>query len=365
MEIAIVGLSQSGKTTAFNALTRGKAEVTGGSGAGELHVGVTKVPDPRLQVLSDLWKSAKIVPAEVTYWDIPAAPTIGKGQGIAGQFLNTIQRADALLLVVRAFGDPSVPHLLGSVDAHRDVVTMQEEIAFADLELLERLVQRRESSAKSGKPQEREVAQRELTLLRRLKEGIENGTPVREQQINDEERKLLVGYQLLTGKPLLILFNVDEGEAAGRDKLVASLQGRYKKPGVAVEAMCAKLEAELVQLSQEEQKEFRDSLGLTGEPGSDLVIRASYALLGLISFFTGGPIDSHAWTITRDTPALKAAGRIHTDLERGFIRAEVVPYADMVRCGTLAEARRQGVLRVEGKTYPVQDGDVITFLVST
>jgi GTP-binding protein YchF len=316
-------------------------------------------------VLSNLWKSAKIVPAEITYWDIPAAPTIGKGQGIAGQFLNHIQRADALLLVVRAFNDPSVPHLLGSVDQHRDIETMQEELAFADLDLLERNIQRREASVKSAKPQEREAAQRELALLRRLKEGLENGAPVREQQIAEEERKLLAGYQLLTGKPLLILSNMDEGDAARRDEIVTTLRAHYRKPGMTAEAMCGKLEAELVQLSPEDQAAFRESLGVTGESGSDLVIRASYALLGLISYFTGGAVDAHAWTVARDTPAVKAAGRIHSDLERGFIRAEVVSYPDLVRCGSLAEARRQGVLRVEGKTYPVQDGDVITFLVST
>ena len=367
MQVAIIGLPQSGKSAVFQALTRGAAHggrAPGAPGApGGLHVGVTRVPDARLEALADIFHPEKVTPAEVTYWDIPAAPTLEKGQGIAGQYLNVLQRADALLLVVRAFSDPSVPHLAGSVDPHRDAAAMQEELAFADLLLLERLVERREATLKGAKPHEREAVGRELALLRRLKEGLEAGVPVREQETTEEERKLLAGYQLLTGKPLLVVFNVGEEQLEALASLRGELERRYRRPGMAALALCGKLEAELGQLAPEEEQEFRQSLGLE-ESGAQRAIRATYELLGLISFFTGGPRDVHAWTVPRGTPAVKAAGRVHSDMERGFIRAEVVAFEDLMRCGSLAEARRQGVLRTEGKGYVVQDGDVVTFLFS-
>lgn len=357
MEIGIIGLSKSGKTTLFRALTRGKAERTGEA----LHIGVTKVPDPRLDTLARIFKPQRVIPAEIKYWDIPGQPEGLSRTGIGGQFLNILQKADALLNVVRAFQDPSVPHPEGSVDPLRDAAVMWEELAFSDLGILERRVQRIEAGLKGAKGHQRDVLAREKALLERVKEGLEGEVPIREQEFDEEEARTIANYQFLTAKPLLLVVNIGEEELGRGAELEREVGERYKRPGVKAVAMCGKLEMELSELEPEEEREFRESLGLT-QSGSERAIRASYELMGLVSFFTVVSQEVRAWTVPRGTPAVKAAGKIHSDMERGFIRAEVISFSDLARCGSIAEGRRQGLLRLEGKGYPVQDGDVITFL---
>ena len=363
MAIGIIGLAQSGKTTVFNAVTRGHAETAGFRTSGaQPNVGIAKVPDPRLQVLSDLHHSRRIVHAEVEYIDVPAAPAgTGKTQGIAGEFLNALQRCDALLLVARAFQEPSVPHPEGSVDPYRDTEALELELAFSDLSILERRQERIQTASKSAKATERDAYAREAELIQRIRVGLESDIPVRQQTLPAEAKGLLGNFQLLTAKPLMVLFDVGEDDLPRTAEIEAEMAERLGRPGVAATTLCGKLEMELAQMAPGEEAEFRESLG-AGEPGLDRMVRLSYGLLSLISFLTTGEDESRAWTIARGTSALDAAAKIHTDIQRGFIRAEVVAYDDLVRTGSNAEARRQAVLRAEGKGYEVRDGDVINFL---
>ncbi|MFH1140787.1 MAG: redox-regulated ATPase YchF, partial [Chloroflexota bacterium] len=350
-------------TTVFNALTRGRVDTAPlGGQAGKPNVGVAKVPDPRLNVLTSLFQPERVVPAEVLYVDIPGAPEgMGKSQGIGGEYLNRLQRSDALVLVIRAFQDPSVPHLEGSVDPYRDAATMNMELSFSDLAILERRSHTLEVELKGAKVQERERIRHEASLIDRLRASLEKDIPLREQELSNEERHIISGYQFLTAKPLLILFNLGEEQLPQAPEVDTEMSSRLNRPGVLTATMCAKLEEDLSQMGGEEEEEFRRSLG-AGEPGYARMIRFSYQMLGLISFFTTGPDEVRAWTIRQGTPAVKAAGQIHTDMERGFIRAEVVSFDDLALCGSIAEVRRKGRLRLEGKTYTVKDGDVITFL---
>ncbi|MBF8267273.1 MAG: ychF [Dehalococcoidia bacterium] len=363
MEIGIVGLPKSGKTTVFNALSRGSADISPFSAStAKPNLGVAKVPDPRLKILVDIFNPRRTVPAEVRYIDFPGTPEgLTRSQGITGEFLNLLQRTDALLHVVRAFPNPSVPHVEGNVDPHRDLVSMDMELAFADLAILERRVERLGSELKSAKASEREAKQREHAILDRIKGELGREMPIREQQLSAEGAKLLENFQFLTAKPMLIVWNIGEEDVPQAAELEEKLRGQYARPGVEVAALCGKLEMELAEMEEGEEAEFRKAMG-PGESGLSRGIRLSYALLGLISFFTVGPDEVKAWTIPCNTPAVRAAGKIHSDIERGFIRAEVISFDDMARCGSLAEARKKGLLRLEGKTYQVQDGDVITFL---
>ena len=363
MELGIIGLPGSGKTTVFNAVTRGRAD-TSPSGQASLkpNIGVAKVIDPRLDVLADMFHPQRIVPAEVRYVDVPGAPDgLGKSQSIGGEYLNTIQRSDALVLVVRAFDNPTVPHLEGTVDPYRDIATMSLELAFSDIAILERRVERLNSDLKSAKPQLRESANREISLLERLKAGLSKDIPVREQQLDQDERRLISGYQFLTAKPMLVVLNVDESQLPDTASLEKDLGQRLDRPGAQSATMCATMEEELGHMDAEDEFEFRKSLN-AGESGALKMIRLSYHLLGYVSFFTVGPDEVRAWSIVDCTPAVKAAGTIHSDIERGFIRAEAVSYGDLIDCGGMQEVRRKGALRLEGKTYPVRDGDVINFL---
>ena len=317
--------------------------------------------DPRMDILAEMFKPQKVTHAEVKYWDVPAATGEGGGAGIGGQYLNHLQGADALLVVVRAFQDPSVPHATGSVDPARDLETMLAELAFSDLAILERRVARIESEMKSARSHDRDVFAKEMSLLQRVKIQLDADVPLRDQEISPEERLALSNYQLLTDKPVLIVFNVDEDNPDHNAVLIKDLSSTHEGKGVAATSLCSKLEMELTQLPTEDEVEFRSDMGL-GEPGLDRVVRLSYQLLGLLSFFTVGPDEVRAWTVDTGTPAQKAAGKIHTDLERGFIRAEVVTYDELVKWGSLAQVRKQGRLRLEGKTYLVQDGDVMNVL---
>ena len=363
MEIGIVGLPKCGKTTVFNALSRGDADVAASSvSVAKPNLGVAKVHDSRLKPLEEMFHPRRTVPAEVKYIDFPKAPEVlAQSQGIAGELLNFLQRTDALLHVVRAFQDPSVDHVEGNVDPYRDLDAMNLELAFADLAILERRVERLEGELKGARASEREGKLREHATLTRIKGELEREVPIREHQLSVEEAKLLENFQFLTAKPLLIAWNIGEEDVAQASALEEKLKDQYSRPGVEVVALCGKLEMDLVEMEDEEAEEFRSAMGLQ-EPGLHRAIRSSYQLLGLVSFFTVGADEVKAWTIDRDTVALKAAGRIHSDIERGFIRAEVISYDHLSQCGSLAEGRKKGLLRLEGKTYKVQDGDVINFL---
>lgn len=362
MEIGIIGLPQSGKTTVFNALTRGNADTSGASGsATEMHLGVVKVPDPRLDVLAGMYNPRKVVPAEIRYWDVPGPESLAKSQGIVGKYRNILQGADAFLVVVRAFDNPAVAHPLETVNPARDVENMLGELTFADLEVMERAVERLEGGMNKAKPAERPALTRQLESVRKARQGLEEGIPLRAQHLTDSESDLLANYQLLTGKPVIVAFNTDE---AGPEPSLASLNLDLPA-GVDLGEVClsAKLEAELALMSDAEEAEFRADLGLD-ESAMTRVINSSYATLGLISFLTVGPDEVRAWSVPDGIAAQEAAGTIHSDFIRGFIRAEVIPYADLQRCGSTAQGRKEGALRSEGKTYPVKDGDVINFLIN-
>ena len=360
MDLGIIGLPRSGKTTIFNAVTKGHAQ-TGAYGAGvQPNIGVVKVPDERLEKLAKLFNPKKFTLADIRYIDFPGE-VFADGQGPPAQFLAQLARCDALIHVVRAFTDETVPHPQGSVGPARDVSAMDLELAFADAAFIEKRLERIEASMRAVKAGERDAAERETALLTRLKQGLEADTPLRDQPMSDEERRMLVNYQFLTDKPLLIVINIDEGDAARAAEIEAQYAAAAKGAHTSIAAISGKIEQELAQLSDEEAVEFRSDLGIK-EPGLDRMIRMSYELTGLISFFTVGPDECRAWNVYRGATAPVAAGKIHTDLERGFIRAEVVRWDELLAAGSIAEARKHGHLRQEGKTYVVQDGDCLNIL---
>ena len=363
MEIGIVGLPRSGKTTIFNAVTRGKAQVATFSGSRQRpNLGVTKVSDARLDALEDIFKPKRKVSAEVTYVDIPAAPEgLGTTWGISGEFLNHLQRTDALLLVARAFEDPSVPAAQDAVDPFRDVETMVYELAFADLEVVDRRLARIAEGSKGAKAAEREAVNKEHMLLTGLKTDLDGDTPMRERRFAADEARILGGFKFLTAKPLIIVVNAGEDQVNDLGAVAARLSSEFKGPRVRVTVLCGSLEMELAHMGPADEREFRDSLEL-GESGLARVIGLSHDVLDVITFFTGNSNEVRAWTIPKGSTVLEAAGGIHSDFERGFIRAEVVPFDDLARCGTIAEARRQAVLRQEGKAYVVCEGDVVNVL---
>jgi ribosome-binding ATPase len=359
VKVAVVGIPQSGKTTIFNALTRGKAEVAAYSSTLAPNIGVAKVLDARLPVLEGIFQPKKTVPAEVSYIDIAGSIKGFGKEGAGGEFLNYLTTADALLQVVRAFADEKVPHPEGSIDAKRDIATLDLELAVSDLAIMERRLEKLETGLKAAKAAEREPYLKEQTLLHKIKTGLEKDVPIRLQGLPEEELKMLANYQFLTAKPMLVVLNIGEGQIPQAAQLEDEISSLF--PRFAVIALCGKLEMELAQLSDADASEFREAMGLS-KPGLDRVIDLSYSLLGLISFFTTASSELKAWTIPGGTPAPKAAGKIHSDMERGFIRAEVISYSDLTSCGNLAEARKRGLLRTEGKSYAIQDGDVVTFL---
>ena len=359
MKAAIVGLPQSGKTTIFNALTRGEAEVAAYSPTLAPNIGVAKVSDPRLSVLEGIFQPKKTVPAEVSYTDIAGSIKGFGKEGAGGEFLNYLTTADALLQVVRAFEDDKVPHPQGSIEPNRDITSLDLELAISDLAIMERRLDKLETSLKGAKAAERESYLKEQLLLQKIKVELEKDVPIRLQGLTKEEFKMLANYQFLTAKPMLVVLNIGEEQIPKASQLEAEASSLY--PQFAVVALCGKLEMELGQLSDAEAREFRETMGLS-KPALDRVIDLSYGLLGLISFFTTVSSELKAWTIPGGTPAPTAAGKIHSDMERGFIRAEVISYKDLEDCGNIAEARKRGLLRTEGKDCVIQDGDVVTFL---
>ena len=358
LDIGIIGLEQSGRTTLFNALVHGGGQHT----QEDSNIGMAKVPDPRLKVLADLFRPQKVVPATARYIDIGASvKDLVKGKSTSGQLLTQITQVDALLNVVRAFPDDSVPHFEGSPNAERDITNMTLELIFSDLTLLERRLERLADSLKGAKPSECQGLLREQEYLLSIKNSLEKEVPVRSLTLTIEEVRSIAGYQFLTAKPLLVVVNIGEVQLAQAESLEVELNSRYSQSRCRLITVCGKVETELVQLPEDEARVMRAEFGIK-ESGAGRVIKYSYELLGLITFFTVGSDEVRAWSIRQGTDAVKAAGKIHSDLGRGFIRAEVIDYNDLVKCGSLVEARKRGLLRLEGKNYIVQDGDVITFL---
>jgi len=361
IDIGIIGLAKSGRTTIFSALTRGKADTRSHTQEGS-HIGVAKVPEPRLKVLADMLHPKRVVPAEVTYTDIGASVTdLVKEKTASGQLLTQLRNVDALINVVRAFTDESIPHIEGSLDVERDIAAMNLELTFSDLALLERRLERIEIALKGAKPPERQSLLQEQEMLMKLKADLEKDVPIRELKLTTDEARIMANYQFLTAKPLLIVVNIGEDQLPQAVSLEAELESHYSRPKCRLITLCGKLEMELAQLDNSAAEGFRAEFGIK-ESGLDRIIKLSYELLGLISFFTTASAEVKAWSIKDGTDAVKAAGKIHSDMERGFIRAEVISYDDLVKCGSLPEARKKGLIRLEGKSYIVQDGDVITFL---
>jgi len=359
VNIGIIGLAKSGKTTIFNALTKGKVDTRSYIQEGLApHIGIARVPEPRLKTLADMLHPKRIVPAEATYIDIGASV---KDKPISSQFLTQLSNVDALINVARAFSDESVPHIEGSIDVDRDIATMNLELAFSDLAIIERRLERIGVSLKGAKPPERQDLLHEQEMLMKVKANLEKDVPIRELSLTADEARTIAGYQFLTAKPLLIVVNIGEEQLSEAASLEAELNSHYSRPKCRIITLCGKLEMELAQLDNSAAEELRAEFGLR-EPGLDRIIKLSYELLGLISFFTTASAEVKAWSIQSGTSAHKAAGKIHSDMERGFIRAEVISYDDLGKCGSLSEARKKGLLRLEGKNYIVQDGDVITFL---
>jgi len=348
MRLGIIGLPQSGKTTVFNALSRGDLPVTTSGGRFEVHTGVVDVPDVRIDRLSEMFKPKKTIYAKVTYADI--AGLEGSKTAISGALLNQLTQMDGFLHVVRCFENPNAPHPAGSVDPVRDIATMDAELLLNDLIAVERKLERLAEERKKGGGRDRAVIEREQVLFERFKEALSSETPLRELEFSAEEEKSLAGFGFLTRKPVLVLLNLAEGQSPPvidyphLRSALASLQGE--------------LEMEIAQLPPEDAQVFMAEYGIE-VLGLERVIRLSYDLLGLISFFTVGPDEVRAWTIHRHSTAYEAAGEIHTDLQKGFIRAEVIPYDELIALGGLNEAKAKGRLRLEGKEYVVQDGEIV------
>ena len=363
-KLVIIGLPGSGKTTVFNALTRASAQTGGfGGGGDEPNLATVKVPDPRLDLLTEMFKPQRKVQADVQYLDVAG---IAKGmaeKGMSGQLLGHLQQADALVHVVRAFEDADLQHPDGSVDPARDIETMDLELAFSDLAIIEKRLQRIVTQAPKMKGAEREAYDREAAALTRLKVALENEQPLREvlPELDPDDAKMLRGFGLLTAKPMLILVNLGEEQIAEAPAIEASLRERFARSGVEIAAIAGKIEAEIAALDEADADVFMADLGIS-ESSRDRVIRLSFTLLGLIPFFTVGPDECRAWTIARGASAVEAASAIHSDIQRGFIRAEVTGYDDLIAAGSLAETKKLGTFRREGKTYVVQDGDIINFL---
>jgi GTP-binding protein YchF len=363
-KLVIIGLPSSGKSTVFNALSRSTAETGSFGGDDEPNLATVKVPDERLDTLTELFQPQRRVPADVQYLDVRGIDKGVSEQGMSGQLLGHLSQGDALVHVVRAFEDEPTPHPEGSVDPARDIETMNLELAFSDLAVVDKRLQRVIQQLPKMKGAEREAYEREQRLMERLKAALEADTPLREivDELEEEDRKTLRGFGLLTIKPMLVLVNLGEtqlGETG--EALIARLREQFATPGVAVDGLAGKIEMEIGQLEPDDAAVFLEDLGLA-ESSRDRIIRISFELLGLIPFFTVGPDECRAWTIRRGTPAVEAAGTIHSDIQRGFIRAEIVSYQDLIDAGSMAESKKRGTFRREGKTYIVEDGDVINFL---
>jgi hypothetical protein len=355
LQLGIIGLPLSGKTTVFNAISGSHAAVGDYSTGKSANISMVKVPDRRMDRLVEIFEPKKITYAEIEFIDVAGMTHEGSDKKKEAGYVHAIRQTDALLHVVRCFENPNVPHQSGTVDPARDIADVDSELILQDLIVVEGRIEKIGRALKIGKKEDETL----YNLLVRCRETLENGQPVRSLALANDEKKLIGGYRFLTQKPVLYILNLDENQSVdgkGWEDKFAHLQG----PTSSVAHLCAQLQMEIANLSESEREEFMKEMGLD-EPASSAIVRKSFELLGLIAFLTGGPTEVHSWPIHRGETAHEAADEIHSDIARGFIRAEVVAYADLDRLGNWSKARDEGKLHLHGKDYVVQDGDVILF----